>query len=63
MKFVNLRHLVLARAICALETNPDRIIQEMGSAGKVLDEGGFGGTAMMQAVAFAFAGIENKQLV
>jgi hypothetical protein len=43
--------------------NTDRIVHEMGTVGKVLDECGIGGTFMMRATIFAYAGAENKSHV
>jgi len=53
-------HPVLATALLALEMNTKRIAHEMGKAGAVLDEKGFGGTSMIRASVFAVAEVENK---
>ncbi|MEJ2710987.1 MAG: hypothetical protein P8074_25485 [Anaerolineales bacterium] len=54
---------VLARALGALESNSERIQRELGTVGVVLDAGGFGGTSMMRAAIFAYAGQEQQPLV
>jgi hypothetical protein len=56
-------HPVLRRALQSLEENSNRIAGEMGNVGRVLDEEGFGGTAMIQAVVYAYAGLEDKSIV
>lgn len=53
----------LSRALLAMQTNSDRIAREMRNAGKILDDMGFGGAAMIQATVFAYAGMENKKVV
>ncbi len=62
-KGIDTENPVLASALVALETMTDRIIEEMGTVGRVLDEWGFGGSSMIQATIFAYAGIEDKALV
>ncbi len=62
-KGVSPEHPALARALLGLEIHADRITQQMGKVGGVLDEWGFGGTSMMRAAVFAYAGIEDKELV
>lgn len=62
-KGVGSQHAALARALQVLETNRERIVQEMSQVGKVLDDWGLGGTLMIQATIFAYAGLENKTLV
>ena len=59
-KGVQPRHPVLARALEALEKYPDRLDRGIGKVGKILDERGFGGSAMIRATVFAYAGVENK---
>ncbi len=54
---------VLSSALVTLETMTDRIVAEMAKVGRVLDEEGFGGTSMIRATTFAYAGIEDKTLV
>ena len=62
-KGVSPEHVALANALLSLETNTVRIVKEMGRVGTVLDEGGFGGTRMIQATVLAYARVENKPLV
>ena len=59
-KGVSTKHSALANALLVLETSTDRIIQDMGTVGRILDEWGLGGTLMMRATIFAYAKAENK---
>lgn len=54
---------VLARTLRALEDYPDRLERGIGKPGKVLDEQGFGGSQMIRAAVFAYAGLEDKPFV
>ena len=61
-KGVSPEHSALSNALLSLETNAARIAREMGTVGIALDEGGFGGTRMIQATILAYAGAEHKPL-
>jgi hypothetical protein len=58
-KGVSSQYPALARALEALEADPDRATRDMGKVGKVLDERGLGGVSMIRATVFAYAGIEK----
>ena len=62
-KGLRLENPILSQAIRSIELNNDRIAKEMGTVGKGLDKGGYGGTSLMQATILAYAGLENKPLV
>ncbi len=51
---------ILARALHALERHTDRLDRGIGKVGRVLDEQGFGGSLMIQATVFAYAGMEDR---
>jgi len=53
-------HPVLARALDALETGDDRLHLGIGKAGRALDEAGLGGSEMIRAAVFAYAGDEER---
>jgi hypothetical protein len=53
-------HPVLAEALDALEKYTERLDRGIGKVGKILDEKGFGGSLMIRATVFAYAGVENK---
>lgn len=53
-------HPVISRALVVLETETDRLIRGIGKVGKVLDEQRLGGTEMIRAAVFAYAGVEDK---
>ena len=59
-KGVSRKHPSLARALQALEEYPDRLDRGIGEAGRILDELGFGGSQMIRAAVFAYAGLEDK---
>ena len=50
----------LALALQALEDHTDRLERGIGNAGRILDELGFGGSQMIRATVFAYAGMEEK---
>jgi hypothetical protein len=58
-KGVHPRHPALARALGALERYTDRLERGLGKPGRLLDQLGFGGTAMIRAALFAYAGMEE----
>ena len=62
-KGVRRHHPVLAQALQALDRYPDRLERGIGKVGKILDEQGFGGSQMIRAAVFAYAGIEHKACV
>ena len=62
-KGVQRRHPVLAKALEALEKYTERLDRGIGKVGKILDEKGFGGSLMIRAAVFAYAGVENKPFV
>ncbi len=62
-KGISPRQPALAGALQALEAHPDRILRQMGNAGRILDERGFGGTYMIMAAILAYAALEQKVLV
>lgn len=53
----------MAKALEALERYPDRLGRGIGKVGKLLDEKGFGGSLMIRATVFAYAGVEEKPFV
>ena len=59
-KGVQRRQPVLAEALEALEKYGERLDEGIGKVGKILDEKGFGGSLMIRATVFAYAGVENK---
>ena len=54
---------VLARALQALEAHPERTVRGLGKVGPFLDENALGGSNMIRAVVFAYAGIEQMPLI
>ena len=59
-KGVQRHHPALEQALDALEKYPERLERGIGKVGKILDEKGFGGSWMIRAAVFAYAGVENK---
>jgi hypothetical protein len=62
-KGVQRRHPALAKALDALEKYTERLDRGIGKVGNILDEKGFGGSLMIRAAVFAYAGVENKPFV
>lgn len=56
-------HPILVRAIDTLQKEETRLIRGIGKVGKVLDDRNLGGTRMIQATVFAYAGKENIEIV
>ncbi len=54
---------VIHKALNALRTEPDILYRGIGKPGKILDELGFGGSEMIKAVVFAYAGSEHEPCV
>ncbi len=53
----------LAKALKALEKYTERLDRGIGKVGRILDEKGFGGSSMIRATVFAYAGVEKKPFV
>ncbi len=62
-KGVSGEHPVIARALNALKNNPNFDAGCLEKVGKVLDQRQLGGSNMMRAVVFAYAGKEEEPLV
>lgn len=62
-KGVQRSHPGLARALDALEMHTERLDRGIGKVGRILDEQGFGGSLMIRAAVFAYAGVEEKPFV
>jgi hypothetical protein len=62
-KGVDPEHPLVARALQALAEHTDRLERGIGRVGRILDERGFGGSEMIRAVVFAYAGHEDNPLV
>jgi hypothetical protein len=56
-------HPVVQKALHALEQYTDRLERGIGKVGRVLDEKGFGGSQMIRAALFAYAGAEDLPFV
>jgi hypothetical protein len=56
-------HPALARALAALGAHDDRLERGIGKVGPILDQRGFGGSRLIQATTFAYAGIEDRPLL
>jgi hypothetical protein len=56
-------HPVLANALAALERETGRLHLGIGKPGKLLDEMELGGSQMIRAAVFAFAGLEEKPFI
>ncbi|MCC6802909.1 MAG: hypothetical protein IT319_08495 [Anaerolineae bacterium] len=54
---------VVADALDALEVHTDRLHRGIGKVGAILDERRLGGSEMIRAVVFAYAGVEDKPFV
>lgn len=54
---------VVSDALDALEAHTDRLHRGIGKVGTVLDERRLGGSEMIRAVVFAYAGVEDKPFV
>ena len=59
-KGVRSDHPALAKALAALEEHTERLDRGIGKVGKILDERGFGGSLMIRAAVFAYAGLERR---
>jgi hypothetical protein len=53
----------LALALTALGDHPDRLERGIGTVGPILDELGFGGSRMIQATVYVYAGLEDRPCV
>jgi len=53
-------HLLLARALDALQAHPERLARGIGKPGPWLDVLNLGGTQMIRAAVFAYAGAEER---
>lgn len=62
-KGVTKDHPAIIRALDVLRKEPDIIYGGIGRPGKILDDLGFGGSQMIRAVVFAYAGAENDPCV
>jgi len=62
-KGVEKTHPVIAKAMKVLSTKDERLNRGIGKAGIALDEQNLGGTQIIQATVFAYAGIENSVFV
>jgi hypothetical protein len=62
-KGVNPEHPLIARALQALAEHSERLERGVGRVGRILDERGFGGSEMIRAVVFAYAGREENPFV
>ena len=56
-------HPAIIQALDVLRKEPDIIYRGIGKPGKILDELGFGGSQMIKAVVFAYAGREHEPCV
>ena len=54
---------VLRDALLALERGSDRLSEGIGKVGGVLDDLGLGGSRLIRAVVFAYAGVDDRPLV
>ncbi len=54
---------VLKRALQALDEHPERLERGIGKVGKILDELGFGGSQMIRASVYAYAGMEKHPTI
>jgi len=62
-KGVDRRNPVLASALKALREDTNRLDRGIGKAGRILDQSGLGGTRMIQATVFAYAGEEDEPFI
>lgn len=60
---VTQEHPAITAALDTLRNDPDTIYRGIGKPGKVLDQLGLGGSQMIRAVVFAYAGIEDESFV
>ncbi|KAB2852174.1 MAG: hypothetical protein F9K46_19385, partial [Anaerolineae bacterium] len=58
-KGVSPHHPSILAGLNAIETYPDRLNRGIGKGGKTADEMALGGQALIRAVVFAYAGVEN----
>jgi hypothetical protein len=56
-------HPTITKALNALRKEPDILYRGIGKPGKVLDQLGLGGSQMIRAVVFAYAGAEEESYV
>jgi hypothetical protein len=54
---------VMTEALQALEERTDHLDRGLGKVGSILDERGLGGSFMIRAAVFAYAGIEDKPFI
>jgi hypothetical protein len=54
---------VLAKALQALEAHPERTVRGLGKVGPFLDENALGGSNMIRAVVYAYAGVEQLPFI
>lgn len=62
-KGVTKEHPAIKKALNALRNEPEIIYRGIGKPGNVLDQLGFGGSRMIRAVVFAYAGTEDEPYV
>jgi len=56
-------HSAIRRALDALEAGDERLLWGIGKVGRVLDETGLGGSEMIRAAVFGYAGDEDRPCV
>jgi hypothetical protein len=54
---------ILSGALNALREDTDRLDRGIGKVGTILDQSGLGGTRMIRAAVFAYAGIEDEPFI
>jgi hypothetical protein len=54
---------VLEKALVSLEEYTERLVRGIGKVGHILDQTGLGGSETIQAVVFAYAGVEDKPFI
>jgi len=62
-KGVALTHPAITSALDRLEHESDILYRGIGRPGKILDDMGFGGSNMIRAVVFAYAGVEARSFL
>jgi hypothetical protein len=62
-KGLNTSHPVLKQALSTLLKEKTRMIRGIGKVGDILDDHNLGGTKMIQATVFAYAGVEEPEIV
>jgi hypothetical protein len=62
-KGVSPGHNIIKGALSALTKNPERIARGIGKVGSLLDKAGLGGSLLIRAVVYAYAGVEGKVFI